>query len=116
MAMLVIDGLTVKATVNGGIAGRIADLSDRGRAISGHLLVTQLHSGTNDYKETLSCATAPLESDDAAALITKLKSAATLPITGEVGSFTAAAVYTGRTPIKAGGGVRWVVNFDLIED
>lgn len=115
MAAVVLDGLTVRCAIDGGIQSRIDDLSDRERAISGDLLVTQLSSTANAQKDNLSCRTVPYSTGDKDTLVTKLRSAATLPLTGDVGSRTVVPVLTGLTPMRVGAGIRWVVQFDLLE-
>lgn len=115
MAVLIIDSLTVKCAIDGGIQSRIDDLSDRERAISGNLLITQLSSTANSQKDSLSCRTVPISTSDKNTLVTKLRSAATLSITGDIGARTAAPVLTGTTPIRVGAGLRWIVSFDLIQ-
>jgi hypothetical protein len=116
MAMLVIDGLTVNCSINGGIGSRVESLEDIDRSIAGSILRTQMSSTALASKEILSCRTIPLTTADRNTLVTKLQSAATLPVTGDIGPRTVAAVITSKTPMTVAGGVRrWIVSFDLIE-
>lgn len=115
--MIAIDGLTVLVALNGGLNSRVEDLSDRERSVTGSLLITQLSSTAAAVKKNLSCTTVPLTTADRDTLLAKLVSAATLPITGDIGSFTASAVITAdRQPVTLPGPTRrWTVSFELIE-
>lgn len=117
MAMLVIDGLTVNVALNGGLASRVEDLTDRARSIAGTLLITQLSGTVAASKDNLSCTTVPLTTTDLDTLLTKLRSAAILPVTGDIGARDVSAIITAITPMTVAGlERRWVVSFELIQD
>lgn len=99
MALLTIDGLTVNCTLSGGVSSRVEALEDMARSIAGTLLRTQLSSTALASKETLTCTTIPYSTADRDTLITKLESAATLSIAGDIGARACAAVVTSIQPM-----------------
>lgn len=117
MAMLEIGpgSLPVLVSINGGLASRIENLDDVGRAIGGGLLITQLTSTAGARKDTLSCTTIPLDDTAKDALVTALTASAIIAVAGDIGARNAAARITGVNPAGLPGARRWIVTFDLIE-
>lgn len=117
MAMIVVEGTTVLCSIDGGIANRVENLEEIERSIAGTLLRTQMSSTAGASKQNVTCRTIPYSTADRDTLIGVLQGAALLTITGDIGSFEAAAVINAIMPVTFSGGVRkWVITFDLVED
>lgn len=117
MPMMTIGGINVPLAIANGMGGTVEDLSDRARAISGDLLITQLSGTVGDFKSVFACQTIPMDVTARDALLTALRSAAVLAVTGDVPVTSASAVVTAINPVTLPGPTRrWVVSFQLIEN
>ena len=116
MAMMTIGGVNIPLTLDGGIGSQMDDLSDRGRSISGSLLITQLSSTAGDRKETLSCQTRAMTTAEVNTLVSALDASAIVAVTGDIGAANMAARIIGINPVTLPGPTRhWVVSFELSE-